>query len=116
MNAASLLGFTLESGLVLQAIIAREAAHQRTVRPIVEDPADIFPRNACHRGEVTLGDFLPHEDAALAEVTAERFGEAQQRTRNASFHGEKVRGQQRVVGVTQPLREQCRDVPVEFRP
>ena len=82
-NSGSLLGFTVEGGFVLQAIIARETAHQRTVRPIVEDPAHIFPCNACRRGEIALGDLLPNKDAALADVTAERLGEAQQRARNA---------------------------------
>ena len=81
-NSGSLLGFTVEGGFVLQAIIVRKTAHQRTVRPIVEDPADIFPCNACHRGEIALGDLLPNKDAALADVTAERLG-AQQRARNA---------------------------------
>src|SRR5262249_48135045 len=112
---AHFLGFTVEGGLVLQAIIARETAHQRAVGPIVEDPADIFPRNACHRGEVALRDFLPNEDAALADVMAERLREAQQRVRNPSFHGEKIRGYQRFVGVTQPSRGQGCHVTVEFR-
>jgi hypothetical protein len=44
-------------------------------------------RNACHRGKVALGDFLPNEDAALSEVKAERLGEAQQGARNASLYG-----------------------------
>src|SRR5262249_13765756 len=79
--------FTVEDGLVLQAIVAREPAHQRTVPPIVEHPAHIFPRNTRHGGEVALGDFLPDEDAPLAEVVAERLGEVQQRARNASLHG-----------------------------
>ena len=61
----------------LQTIIARETGHQRTIRPIVEDPADIFPRDACHRGEVALRNLLLNEDASLADVTAKRFGEAQ---------------------------------------
>ena len=115
-NSGSLLGFTVEGGFVLQAIKVRETSHQRTVRPIVEDPAHIFPCNACHRGEIALGDHLPNKDAALADVTAERLGEAQQRARNAPFHGEKVRGQQRIIGVAQPLREQCSDLTVEFWP
>src|SRR5262245_42076 len=89
---SSPLGFTVERGLVLQAIVAREPAHQRTVHPIVEHPAHIFPRNACHGGEVALGDFLPDEDAPLADVTAKRLGKIQQRARNPSLHGEKVRG------------------------
>jgi len=63
----------LEDGLVFQAIIACEKAHQRTAGPIVKHPADIFPRHARHRGEVTLGDFLPHGDAAFAEVPAEKL-------------------------------------------
>src|SRR5262245_59396842 len=86
------LGFMVEGGFVLQAIVAREPAHQRAVRPIVEHPAHTFPRDACHRGEVALGDFLPNEDAPLAEVVAERLGEIQQRARHASLHGEKVGG------------------------
>src|SRR5262249_48297425 len=84
-----IFGFTFEESLVLQAIVTCETAHQRAVRPIVEDPADIFPRNACHRSEVGLGDFLPNEDAALADVTAERLSKTQQRACNASFHGKK---------------------------
>jgi hypothetical protein len=72
-NAGSPLGFTVEGGLV-EAIVARETAYQRAVRPIVEGPADILPRNACHRGEVALGDFLPNEDAALSDVMAECLG------------------------------------------
>jgi hypothetical protein len=47
------------------------------VQPIIEHPAHIFPRDACHGGEVALGDFLPNEDAPLTEVTAERLGEVQ---------------------------------------
>src|SRR5262249_40907901 len=58
--------FTVEDGLVPQPIVAREPAHQRTVHPIVEPPAHIFPRNTRHGGEVALGDFLPDEDAPLA--------------------------------------------------
>src|SRR5262245_44689814 len=88
----STLGFALEDGFFLQAIVTRETAHQRTLRPIVEHPAHVFARNACHRGEVALGNFLPDEDAPLADVMAERLGEVQQRARNAPFHGEKVRG------------------------
>ena len=75
-NSGSLLGFTVEGGFVLQAIIVPETAHQRTVRPIVEDPAHIFPCNACHRGEIALGDLLPNEGSALTEITAEGLGEA----------------------------------------
>ena len=87
----------LKGGLVLEAIVARETAHQRAVRPIVEGPADILPRNACHRAQVALGNFLPNEDAALSDVTAERLGEAQQRASNPSFHGEKIRGYTRQI-------------------
>jgi hypothetical protein len=39
----------------------------------VENPADIFPRNACHCGKVALGDLLLNDYAPLADVTAERF-------------------------------------------
>src|SRR5262249_40955887 len=115
MPAHPPLGFTVEGGLVLEAIVARETAHQRSVRPIVEGPADILPRNACHRGEVALGNFLPNEDAALSDVTAERLGEAQQGARYTSLYGKKVCGYQRFVGVTQPSREQGGDVTVKFR-
>src|SRR3989442_11809191 len=72
-------------------------------------------RNARHRGEVALGDFLPNEDAALSDVTAERLGEAQQGARNASLYGKRVRGYQRFVGVTEPSREQDSDVTVKVR-
>src|SRR5262249_54001116 len=84
-SPGSPLGFALEGGFFLQAIVAREAAHQRTLRPIVEHPAHVFPRDACHRGEVALGNFLPNENAPFPDVMAERLGEAQQSARNASL-------------------------------
>src|SRR5207247_2066928 len=70
-EGGSPLGFAVEDRLVLHAIVAREPAHQRTVHPIVEHPAHIFPRNACHGGEVALGHFLPDADAPLPKVTAD---------------------------------------------
>src|SRR5262249_26567333 len=76
-EGGSPLGFAVEDRLVLHAIVAREPAHQRTVHPIVEHPAHIFARNACHGGEVALGHFLPDEDAPLSEVMPERLGEVQ---------------------------------------
>jgi hypothetical protein len=47
---ASLVRFTFEDGRIFQAIVAGEPAHQRPARPIVEHPADIFPRDPGHRG------------------------------------------------------------------
>ena len=72
----SSLGFTFECGLV-HAIIARETFHQRAVNPIVEDPADIFSRNAGHGSEITLRDFLLNQNVPLANFLAERLGKVQ---------------------------------------
>jgi hypothetical protein len=79
-------------------------------------PADIFPRNSCHGGEIALRDLLPNEDAALPDVTAERVGKAQESTGSAPFHRQKVRGHQRLVRVAQSPRQQCRDMTIEVRP
>ena len=68
-----ILGFTFENVLVLQAIVAGEAAYQRTVGPIVEGPADIFPRRSCHCSKVALGDLLLDDNAPLADVTTKLF-------------------------------------------
>src|SRR5262245_15719225 len=76
LTARSPLLFMLKSRPVLQAIITRQALHQRAVPPLIEDPADIFPRNPCHGGEIALRDLLPNKDAALPDVTAERVGKA----------------------------------------
>jgi hypothetical protein len=100
----SLLDFALEGGPILQAIITCQAAHQRTAPPIVEDAADIFPRNACHCSKVALGDLLPNEDALLAEITAECLAKAQKSARHARFYRKKVRGDEGIVRVAQPLR------------
>src|SRR5947207_15467811 len=73
------LGFALEDGFFLQAIVARAAAHQRTLCPLVEHPAHIFPCDACHRGEVALGDLLTNAAAPFPEVIAARPDEPQPR-------------------------------------
>src|SRR5271166_1183525 len=91
-----ILGFSFEDGLVFQAIIARETAHQRTVRPMVEDAADIFPRGACHGRKLALGDLLLNN--------------------NASLDGKKARGCHDVVGEAQAVRQQRCEVTVELRP
>src|SRR5271166_2276801 len=111
-----ILGFSFEDGLVLQAIIARETAHQRTVRPMVEDAADIFPRGACHGRKLALGDLLLNNNAALADVTTELIGKAQQRARNASLDGKKARGCHDVVGEAQTVRQQSGELTVELWP
>jgi hypothetical protein len=111
-----ILGFTLENGLVLQAIVARVAAYQRTVCPIVEGPADIFPHRSCHRGKVALGDLLLDDNAPLADVTTKLFSQTQQRARNAALNGKKARGCHGIVGVAQTTRQQRREITVELRP
>src|SRR5262249_35599879 len=64
-----IFGFSLEEGLILQTIIPGETAHQRMARPIMEDPTDIFARDARHCGEAILGDFVLNNDASLSNVT-----------------------------------------------
>ena len=54
-------------------------------RPIAQDPADIFPRDARHCGKVILGDFLLNHDAPLPDVTTKLFGKAQEHASNASL-------------------------------
>ena len=53
---------------------------QLQTHPFVEDPADVFPRNARHRGDVALAQFLPDDDTAAAEFVAESLGEVEQRS------------------------------------
>ena len=72
-----ILDFSFEGGLILQAIISRETAYQRMADPIVQNPADIFPCDARHCGELILGDFLLNDDASLANVTTKLFGKVQ---------------------------------------
>ena len=74
MRREIILRFSFEDGLVLQTIIARKAAHQRTLQPVAENAADVFPCGACHGGQIALGDLLLNEDAPLADVTTELIG------------------------------------------
>ena len=52
-----------------------------------------------HGAEVGLRHLLPDQDAAVADVVAERFRQTEQRARHASLHRQEARRRQRVVGV-----------------
>src|ERR1700685_921675 len=72
------LGFEFELRIILEAIIARQPAHQLAALPVVEDTADIFARDAGHGGEVALPDLLADDDPPGADVLAEIPGELEQ--------------------------------------
>jgi hypothetical protein len=82
----------------------------------MEDPTDIFARDARHCGEVILGDFLLNNDASLSNVTTKLFAKTQQNARNASLDGKKARGCHDIVGEAQTTRQQSREIAVELRP
>ena len=69
----------------LRYTVSNAGLHQRMARPIAQDPANIFPRDARHCGKVILGDFLLNHDAPLPDVTTKFFGKAQEHASNASL-------------------------------
>jgi Protein of unknown function (DUF2865) len=100
----SQVDFAFDRGLVLKAIIASEAAHQRTVSPILQDPVHVFPGEAGHSREFALRDLLAYPDAPVTEVITERFSKAEQDARDAALLGKKARCSQGEVGLTQAVR------------
>src|SRR5690349_21092087 len=72
------VGGAFQGGLVFEAIIAGEAADQLGVHPVLQDAAEVLPGDPGHRGEVALAHLLPDQDAARADVLAERLTEAQE--------------------------------------
>src|SRR5262249_30976541 len=68
---ASRVGGALEGLLALQTIVSGEAAHHLVAHPVLQDAAQVLPRNARHGGEVGLAHLLAHQDAAGADVLAE---------------------------------------------
>src|SRR5712671_6038851 len=89
----------LELGLVFQAIVARQPAHQLVADPVVENAADVLARDPGHGGDVALADLLPDENAALADVLAERLREIEQRPRHTALERQKASGRDHAVGV-----------------
>src|SRR5215471_17179332 len=65
-RANSELGLVLQQRLVLQAIIAGQAADQLAPLPVIENTADVFTGNASHGGKIALSDLLANDDAASA--------------------------------------------------
>ena len=70
----SAFNFGLKRRAVLDAVIPGDAADDRATRPVIEDAADVLARDARHGRQVALADFLPHDDAAGADILAERIG------------------------------------------
>ena len=64
--------FVFDGSLVLKAIIAGNAGHERAACPILQYSADIFPRNAGHRRKVVLLELLAHENAPAPNILTER--------------------------------------------
>ena|SRR5436305_1216172 len=91
---------------ILDTIIAGESAHQLLAHPIVEDTADVFSCDPCHRGEVTLSDFLSYEYAPRAHVFAEGFCEAEKCLCDTTFEREKGHRGDDGIRAAQALHEQ----------
>ena len=109
------LRFAFERGAVFEAVIAGEPAQQLVAHPVVEDAADVLARDARHRGEIALRDLLADQDAARADVVAERFREAEQRLRDAAFQRQEAHRGDDIVGVAQAPHQQLDDVAVDVR-
>ena len=82
----------------------------------MEDPADIFPRDAHHSSEVILGNFLLNDNSAFPDVATKLFGKPQQHAGNAPFQGKKASSCHDIIGEAQTGREQGREVAIELRP
>src|SRR5262245_8776613 len=109
------LGFAPERGLVLQAVVTGEPAHQLAVGPILQDAADILASNAGHGAEIALRELLTHQNAAAAHIVAERFREAQQCAGHASLDRKKAGRRQRPVGLTQAPSQKRHHMAVALR-
>ena len=114
-NWHKVLRLTFKDRPILQAVVSGETAHQRAIDPIVKNTADIFAGSSCHCGKVTLGDLLLNYDTPLPHITTELVCKSQHRARNTTFDGKKARSRHRIVGVAQPVRQQGREVTIEFR-
>src|SRR5471032_2445708 len=101
------LDFLFEPLGALDAIIARQTRDQFEPYPLVENAADIFPRDTGHGGNVALTDFLANDDSAAADIVAEGFGQIEQRARHAALEREKTPRGDYLVGVAQPRRQQA---------
>src|SRR5262249_18152181 len=75
----------LERWLVLHAVIAGEPADQRGALPVLQDAAQVFPRDAGERSKVALAQLLAGQDAARAGVLAEGVRQHEQGTCGAPF-------------------------------
>src|SRR5947209_6369401 len=103
-RAPSRVGGALQRGLALQAIIAGEPADQLGVHPVLQDAAQVLARDTGHRGEVALAHLLADQDAAAADILAERLAEAEERARRPRLDRHRAHRQGGAV-VAQPARQ-----------
>src|SRR4051812_1318677 len=96
--------------LVLEAVIARQPAHQLVADPIVENAADVLAGDARHGGDLALADLLANEDPALAHILAEGFGKIEQRAGDPALERQEASGRHHPVGVAQPRGQQVDEI------
>jgi hypothetical protein len=57
------LGLGLKLHFVFEAVITRQAAHQFSSLPVIENAADIFARDPGHGANIVLSEFLANDNA-----------------------------------------------------
>src|SRR6516225_5494680 len=82
----------LELRPVLKAIVAREAAQQLAVLPVVDDPGDAFACNAGHGGEVDLPDLLTDDDSSRPDFLPEVIRQLEHRSGHPAFERKEATG------------------------
>src|SRR4029079_48852 len=100
-DALSQLRFVLQLRLVLKAIIAGQAADELAPFPIVKNAADILARNARHRGNIALTDFLADDDAARADILAEMVRQLEQGRSHPALERQEASGSDDDIGFAQ---------------
>ena len=100
--------------LIVDEIVARGLSDQSAPPTLRQRPADVFARDAGHRGDVVLPDFMEDRDPSRLCLSAEMFGEFEQGPRDARLHGQEACGRQLFIGFAQ-ARSECRDqIAIDF--
>src|SRR4029077_4017091 len=107
--------FVFQLGLVLEAIIAGQPAHQLAAFPIVEDAADVLAGEAGDAGKMALADLLADDDAARADVLAEILRQFEQGAGDAAAQRQKTSRRDHRVGFAQSRGEQRHQRFVDLR-
>jgi hypothetical protein len=100
-----MLNLMLEDRLILEAIIARRAAHHPVALPVIEDAGDVLACNAGHGGKVVLRDFLTNDDPPRSDFLPEMVRQLEQCLGNPTFEREEARGCHHLVSLTHAFKE-----------